>query len=155
MKSLKELLKYGNELGLTDIQIISAYLAQDGMGKEAIDIVVNALEQKINQLETKYSFIRSNMNFSTSYYYKQYDFATADMLDTLTRTMMLDYPFSKEQIKWMKAFEVKPGSFWHDLAEAIEGIHNPLYEPKFFTTYDSWAVVKDRINEGAELEVEE
>ena len=147
MKSLKELLKYGNELGLTDIQIISAYLAQDGMGKEAIDIVVNALEQKINQLETKYSIIRANMNFATSYYYKQYDFATADMLDTLTRTMMLDYPFSKEQIKWMKEFEVKPGPFWHDLAEAVEGIHDPSYEPNFYTTYDSWAVVKGRIHE--------
>jgi len=145
MNSLKELLIYGENIGLSDIEIITMYLTQDGVGKEAIDIIVNVLENKINKMETKLGFIKSNMSCSLSFYYKEYDFKTAEKLDRLTRIMMLDLPFSKEAIEWMKTVKVNNGAFWHDLAEVIHAVQDKSYEPKFFN-YSNWDSVKNIIN---------
>ena len=145
MNSLKEIMNYGEIAGLSDIQVITAYLNQDGIGKEAIDIIVSTLENRINKMETRLGSIKANMSFSLSFYYKEYDFKTAEMFDKLTRIMMLDLPFSKEDIEWMKTAKVKNGAFWHDLAEAISAIQDESYKPEFFN-YTNWDSVKEIIN---------
>lgn len=145
MNSLKELMHYGEIAGLSDIEVITAYLNQDGIGKEAIDVIVSTLENRINKMETRLGSIKANMSFSLSFYYKEYDFKTAEMFDKLTRIMMLDLPFSKEDIEWMKTAKVKSGVFWHDLAEAISAIQDESYKPKFFN-YTNWDSVKEIIN---------
>ena len=147
MNSLKELMHYGEIAGLSDIEVITAYLNQDGIGKEAIDIIVSTLENRINKMETRLGSIKANMSFSLSFYYKEYDFKTAEMFDKLTRIMMLDLPFSKEDIEWMKTAKVKSGAFWHDLAEAISAIQDESYKPEFFN-YTNWDSVKEIINSG-------
>lgn len=145
MNSLKELMNYGEMVGLSDIEVITAYLTQDGIGKEAIDVIVSTLENRINKMETRLGSIKANMSFSLSFYYKEYDFKTAEMFDKLTRIMMLDLPFSKEDIEWMKTAKVKSGAFWHDLAEAISAIQDESYKPEFFN-YTNWDSVKEIIN---------
>lgn len=138
MYSLKELLDNGKMMGLSDIQIITSYLTQDGMSKDAINTIVLALTNKIDKVERDIGAIRSNMISPLSFYYKKYDFETAEILDKLTRTMMLNNPFSKEDINWMKGFKLKPsGPFWHDLAEAIKAVQDESYEPHFFN-YTLW-----------------
>ena len=145
MYSLKEIMEYGKQCGLSDIEIITKYLNQDGIGKEAIDVIVSTLENRINKMETRLASIKANMSFSLSFYYKEYDFKTAEMFDKLTRIMMLDLPFSKEDIEWMKTAKVKNGAFWHDLAEAINAIQDESYKPKFFN-YTNWNNVKTMID---------
>lgn len=152
MYSLKEIMENGKACGLSDIQIIIEYLIQDGMSENAINTITIALGTKMKELELKYASARSNLSYSTSYYYKKYDFKTAEMLDTLTRIMLLDLDFSKEQIKWMKDFDQNSASrspFWHDLDEVIKGIQDDSYKPRFFNNYTRWNNVKtvlDSIN---------
>lgn len=146
MYSLEDIMEYGKKCGgLNDMQIITKYLTQDGMGESAIHIIVDVLETKMKEVELKYAFARSNLSYSTSYYYKLYDFKTAEMLDTLTRIMLLDLDFSKEQIIWMMDFDQNSNSrspFWHDLDEVIKGIQDNSYKPKFFNNYTRWNNVK-------------
>lgn len=142
MKTLKELLEQWKPYGVSDIQIIQAYLEQDGMGASALDSLINSLKRKIEQIETENTTMKSNLHYSFSYYYKNYDFKTAETLDTLTRIMMLDIPFNKEQIEWMKTFKIKTSvPFWHDLAEVIHAIQDESYKPLFLNTYSSWGQV--------------
>jgi hypothetical protein len=149
MYSLKEIMEYGKKCGLSDIQIITKYLTQDGMSEDAIHTITTVLGIKMKELEQKYASARSNLSYSTSYYYKSYDYKTAEMLDTLTRIMILDLDFTKEQIKWMKDFDQNSDSrspFWHDLDEVIKGIQDNSHKPKFFNNYTRWNNVKTMLD---------
>lgn len=147
MKSLKEIMEEGKIFGLSDTQIIANYLTQDGMSENAIHIITAVMGMKMKEIEQKYAFARANLSYSVSYYYKRYDFKTAEMLDTLTRIMILDLDFTEEQIKWMKNFNQKSNfPFWHDLSEAIKGIQDESYVPDFFNNYSKWNNVKTMLD---------
>jgi len=149
MYSLEEIMEYGKKYGLSDIQIITKYLTQDGMSEDAIHIITDVLGTKMKSIEQKYAFARSNLGFSSPYYWKNYDFETAEMFDTLTRIMILDLDFSKEQIKWMRNLDRNSYSkspFWHDLDEVIKGIQDNSYKPKFYNNYTKWNNVKTMLD---------
>lgn len=147
MYSLEEIMDYGKRCGLSDIQIITKYLTQDGMSEDAIHVITDVLGAKMKELELKYASARANLSYSVSYYYKNYDFKTAEMLDTLTRIMILDLDFSEEQIKWMRDFDqASKTPFWHDLDEVIKGIHDNTYKPNFFNNYTRWNNVKTMLD---------
>lgn len=143
MHSLREFIKIGEEIGSSDLEIITLYLTQDGMSEDAINIITDVLGKKMRQIEQKYASVKANMCYNNSYYYKLYGIETGGMLDTLTRIMMLDDEYNIEQIKWMMDFKIKPGPFWHDLAELIHAIQDSSYKPHFFNNYSKFNNVKN------------
>ena len=154
--SLKEMLKLGERLGWEDIDIVTKYLTQDNIDVDAIKVISNVLSNKMEKLELQLAFIKSNMSFDTSYYYKAYKTEDAQHFDKMTRYMMLNLPFDDEDIEYIKASKtkIKNGPFWHDLAEVIDAIRDISYSPKFCSNYYThWDDIKAKLLENAIEEV--
>ena len=139
MYTLEQILNACKLLGYDDFGIIREYLKQDGISAEAITTLTVSLTDKIHAMEQERSRVQAWLSMPTAFYYQDYDIDTARELDSLTRRMQLDLPFTKEQVEYMKKVKLKDKvPCWHDLAEAIKAVQDESYKPEWFNPYTVW-----------------
>ena len=104
MITLKQLLESQPLTGASDIEIIQAYLVENDLEEEGMDLIHNLTKSKIAKMKRRLYMVKEwTPRLPSKYLYENYDLDTADRLHSLE----LDYlanggELSDSFLKWAK-----------------------------------------------------